>query len=298
MDDSQKIDILIEALPYVSRFQDYVVVVKYGGNAMVNHALKKSVMQDVLLMKSVGIKPVIVHGGGPFITEMMDKLGKDSHFKQGLRVTDEETMGIVEMVLAGQVNKQIVYHFNQVGGNAVGLSGKDGKLIKAKKKYLKETTEEGKVKRVDIGHVGEVEAVNTDIIQVLLENDFVPVISPIGVDEKGETYNINADYVAGEIAAAINADKFILLTDTVGVLSDPNDTNSLISQIDIDQTKNLIDSGVINGGMLPKVECCIHALENGVQHAHIIDGREKHSLLLELFFDAGIGSMFVTNPGG
>ncbi len=294
MNQMQKVDILVEALPYVSRFKDFVVVVKYGGNAMINDQLKKSVMQDVLMMKSVGIKPIIVHGGGPFITEMLDRLGMDSHFEQGLRVTDKETMKIVEMVLAGQVNKDIVEHYNQIGGQAVGLSGKDGQLIQAKKKYLEETTEQGEVKLVDIGYVGEIEAINTKAIHMLLENDYVPVISSIGVDEKGETYNINADNVAGEIAVALHADKFILLTDTVGVLADGTDENTLISQLDIEQTTDLIRSGVISGGMLPKVECILLALENGVPQAHIVDGRQPHSLLLELFFDAGIGTMFVS----
>ena len=298
MDRSKKIDILIEALPYISRFNGSIVVIKYGGNAMINEDLKKSVMQDVLLMKSVGIKPIIVHGGGPFITEMLDQMQIESHFEQGLRVTDEATMKIVEMVLAGQVNKDIVNHFNKLGGNAVGLSGKDGKLISAKKKYLKETTEAGEVKLADIGYVGEVEKVNTQLIDMLLDSDFVPVISSIGVDEEGQTYNINADYVAGEIAAAIDADKFILLTDTPGVLKDPENKDSLISEMNTDEASDLIESRVINGGMVPKVECCLFALENGIQQAHIVDGRIKHSLLLELFFDAGIGTMFTASPGG
>lgn len=297
VDHTQKVDILIEALPYISRFKDIIVVVKYGGNAMINDELKKSVMQDVLMMKSVGIKPIIVHGGGPFITEMMDKLSMESQFEQGLRVTDKETMKVVEMVLAGQVNKEIVDQFNQIGGQAVGLSGKDGRLIKAKKKYLKQTTDDGEVELVDIGYVGEVEAINTDVIEMLVKNDFVPVISSVGVDEKGDTYNINADYVAGEIAAAVNADKFILLTDTVGVLEDGSDDETLISELTINETKDLIQSGVIQGGMVPKVECCIFALENGVPQAHIVDGRLSHSLLLELFFDAGIGTMFIPKKG-
>ena len=297
VDHTQKVDILIEALPYISRFKDIVVVVKYGGNAMINEDLKKSVMQDVLMMKSVGIKPIIVHGGGPYITEMLVKLDIESRFEQGLRVTDKETMKVVEMVLAGQVNKDIVDHFNKIGGQAVGLSGKDGQLIKAKKKFLKTTTDHGEVKLVDIGYVGEVEEINTQVIEMLVENDFVPVISSIGVDEKGDTYNINADYVAGEIAAAVNADKFILLTDTVGVLEDGADEETLISELSIEETDVLIQSGVIYGGMVPKVECCIFALENGVPQAHIVDGRLKHSLLLELFFDAGIGTMFIPEKG-
>lgn len=297
IENTQKVDILIEALPYISRFKDIVVVVKYGGNAMINDALKKSVMQDVLLMQSVGVKPIVVHGGGPFIDEMLDKLGMESHFEQGLRVTDAETMKVVEMVLAGQVNKEIVDRLNQIGGCAVGLSGKDGRLIQAKKKVVETRAADGKVQVVDLGFVGEVEAIDTAVLKMLVDHDFVPVISSIGFDEKGDTYNINADDVAGEIAVAVKADKFILLTDTVGVLEDAADEKTLYSELSIEETETLIQTGVIAGGMVPKVKCCVFALKNGVPQAHIVDGRLKHSLLLELFFDAGIGTMFVTDKG-
>lgn len=297
IENTQKVDILIEALPYISRFKDIVVVVKYGGNAMINDALKKSVMQDVLLMQSVGIKPIVVHGGGPFIDEMLDKLGMESHFEQGLRVTDAETMKVVEMVLAGQVNKEIVDRLNQIGGCAVGLSGKDGRLIQAKKKVVETRATDGKVQVVDLGFVGEVEAIDTAVLKMLVDHDFVPVISSIGFDEKGDTYNINADDVAGEIAVAVKADKFILLTDTVGVLEDAADEKTLYSELSIEETETLIQTGVIAGGMVPKVKCCVFALKNGVPQAHIVDGRLKHSILLELFFDAGIGTMFVTDKG-
>lgn len=297
IENTQKVDILIEALPYISRFKDIVVVVKYGGNAMINDALKKSVMQDVLLMQSVGIKPIVVHGGGPFIDEMLDKLGMESHFEQGLRVTDAETMKVVEMVLAGQVNKEIVDRLNQIGGCAVGLSGKDGRLIQAKKKVVETRAADGKVQVVDLGFVGEVEAIDTAVLKMLVDHDFVPVISSIGFDEKGDTYNINADDVAGEIAVAVKADKFILLTDTVGVLEDAADEKTLYSELSIEETETLIQTGVIAGGMVPKVKCCVFALKNGVPQAHIVDGRLKHSILLELFFDAGIGTMFVTDKG-
>lgn len=290
MDTTARIDILTESLPYINRFKDNIVVIKYGGNAMINNELKGSVMKDIMLMKSVGIKPIIVHGGGPFITEMLNQLNIETQFKQGLRVTNEETMKVVEMVLAGQVNKNIVDNFNKVGGQAVGLSGKDGSLIKARKKNLEKINSDGSVEVVDIGYVGEVEAVNADILDLLLKEGYVPVISSIGVDAKGDTYNINADYVAGEIASAVNADKFILLTDTQGVYKNES---TLISKMNIEETEVMIHSGVISGGMVPKVECCVSALMNGVQRAHIVDGRIKHSLLLELFFDAGIGTMIV-----
>ena len=220
---------------------------------MINDALKKSVMQDVLLMQSVGIKPIVVHGGGPFIDEMLDKLGMESHFEQGLRVTDAETMKVVEMVLAGQVNKEIVDRLNQIGGCAVGLSGKDGRLIQAKKKVVETRAADGKVQVVDLGFVGEVEAIDTAVLKMLVDHDFVPVISSIGFDEKGDTYNINADDVAGEIAVAVKADKFILLTDTVGVLEDAADEKTLYSELSIEETETLIQTGVIAGGMVPKV---------------------------------------------
>lgn len=298
MNDTQRIDTLIEALPYINVFQNNIIVLKYGGNAMVNDCLKESVMQDVLLMKSVGIKPIIVHGGGPFINDMLASLGIESEFKKGLRVTDDAVMDVAEMVLSGQVNKDIVKHYNKLGGNAVGISGKDGNMIKVKKKFIEEVNDKGEIELVDIGLVGEIETIDTALLTLLINNDFVPVISPVGVDMNGDTHNINADYVAGEIAGAIHADKFILLTDTKGVYEDKDDESTLLSELTLEQVEQHIESGVISDGMIPKVECCAHALKKGVKQAHIVDGRIKHSLLLELFFDAGIGTMIMPHEGG
>lgn len=298
MNDTQRIDTLIEALPYINVFQNNIIVLKYGGNAMVNDRLKESVMQDVLLMKSVGIKPIIVHGGGPFINDMLASLGIESEFKKGLRVTDDAVMDVAEMVLSGQVNKDIVKHYNKLGGNAVGISGKDGNMIKVKKKFIEEENDKGEIELVDIGLVGEIETIDTALLTLLINNDFVPVISPVGVDMNGDTHNINADYVAGEIAGAIHADKFILLTDTKGVYEDKDDESTLLSELTLEQVEQHIESGVISDGMIPKVECCAHALKKGVKQAHIVDGRIKHSLLLELFFDAGIGTMIMPHEGG
>ncbi|CDZ98933.1 Acetylglutamate kinase [Jeotgalicoccus saudimassiliensis] len=298
MNDTQRIDTLIEALPYINVFQNNIIVLKYGGNAMVNDSLKESVMQDVLLMKSVGIKPVIVHGGGPFINDMLSSLSIESEFKKGLRVTDDAVMEVAEMVLSGQVNKDIVKHYNKIGGSAVGISGKDGNLIKVKKKFIEETGENGEIETIDIGLVGEIETIDTTLLTLLINNDFVPVISPVGVDMNGDTYNINADYVAGEVAGAIGADKFILLTDTKGVYRDKDDETTLLSELTLAEVDAHIESGIISDGMIPKVECCSHAIKKGVKQAHIVDGRIKHSLLLELFFDAGIGTMIIPHEGG
>lgn len=298
MNDTQRIDTLIEALPYINVFQNNIIVLKYGGNAMVNDSLKESVMQDVLLMKSIGMKPIIVHGGGPFINDMLASLSIESEFKKGLRVTDDSVMDVAEMVLSGQVNKDIVKHYNKIGGNAVGISGKDGNLIKVKKKFIEEENDQGEIELVDIGLVGEIETIDTTLLTLLINNDFVPVISPVGVDVNGDTHNINADYVAGEIAGAIHADKFILLTDTKGVYEDKDDESTLLSELTLEQVEQHIESGVISDGMIPKVECCSHAIKKGVKQAHIVDGRIKHSLLLELFFDAGIGTMIMPHEGG
>jgi acetylglutamate kinase len=298
MNDTERIDTLIEALPYINIFQDNIIVLKYGGNAMVNDSLKESVMQDVLLMKSVGIKPVIVHGGGPFINNMLTDLNIETEFKKGLRVTDDAVMNVAEMVLSGQVNKDIVKHYNKIGGKAVGISGKDGNLIKVKKKYIEEHNNKGEIRQVDIGLVGEIETINPALVTLLIDNDFVPVISPVAADMNGDTYNVNADYVAGEIAGAIGADKFILLTDTKGVCKDKDDESTLLAELTLAEVEEHIESGVISEGMIPKVECCSHALRKGVRQAHIVDGRLKHSLLLELFFDAGIGTMIIPHEGG
>ena len=287
----ERADILLEALPYIKRFYNKTIVIKYGGHAMVDDELKDKFAQDVVMMKYIGINPVVVHGGGPQIGALLKKLGKESKFIQGLRVTDEETMNIVEMVLVGMVNQEIVGLINRHGGNAVGLSGKDGNLIKAEKYYLSEE----KVKNtppeiIDIGLVGKVKTINSELIVSLSQNAFIPVIAPTGIGDEGETYNINADVVAGEVAAALHAEKLLLLTDMEGVL---NKDKKLINAMSDKEAMKMIDDGVIEGGMFPKVKCCLKALKNGVKKAHIIDGRLKHAILLEVFTDKGIGTEIV-----
>jgi acetylglutamate kinase len=284
----EKAEMLVEALPYIKKFAGKTVVIKYGGNAMINDEIKDQVMKDIVLMKYVGVNPVIVHGGGPAINEMLAKIGKVAEFKMGNRVTDKETMEIVEMVLSGKVNKGIVAGINQNGGKAVGISGKDAGLILARKKYILEGKE-----KIDIGYVGEVKKINSKIIEVLQKDGYIPVISTVGMDENGNTYNINADYVAGAIAGALNADKFLFMTDVPGLLRDVNDPNSKISVLKYNEAKDLIEDGTINGGMLPKIDACMTALDGGAENVHIIDGRLKHSILLELFTDSGIGTMIV-----
>ncbi|MDA8212049.1 MAG: acetylglutamate kinase [Clostridia bacterium] len=286
-----KANILVEALPYIRKFHGKTIVIKYGGHAMVNEDLKKAVMQDVILMKLVGMHPVVVHGGGPEITGMLKRLNIESNFVGGLRITDEATMEIVEMVLVGKLNKEIVALINRLGGKAVGLSGKDANLIEAKQKLGKVRGEDGKVDLVDIGFVGDVTRINPGLVQNLMAEGYIPVVSPVGVGESGESYNINADYVAGELAASLKADKLILLTDVQGIFEDFNDRDSLISELRLDDIAGKISSGVISGGMIPKVECCADAINGGVNSAHIIDGRIPHSLLLEIFTDRGIGTM-------
>lgn len=286
-----KANILVEALPYIRKFHGKTIVIKYGGHAMVNEDLKKAVMQDVILMKLVGMHPVVVHGGGPEITGMLKRLNIESNFVGGLRITDEATMEIVEMVLVGKLNKEIVALINRLGGKAVGLSGKDANLIEAKQKLGKVRGEDGKVDLVDIGFVGDVTRINPGLVQNLMAEGYIPVVSPVGVGESGESYNINADYVAGELAASLKADKLILLTDVQGIFEDFNDRDSLISELRLDDITGKISSGVISGGMIPKVECCADAINGGVNSAHIIDGRIPHSLLLEIFTDRGIGTM-------
>lgn len=284
----ERAEILIEALPYIKRFYNKTIVIKYGGHAMVDDALKDKFARDVVMMKYIGINPVIVHGGGPQIGTLLKKLGKESKFVQGMRVTDEETMNIVEMVLVGMVNKEIVGLINRHGGSAVGLSGKDGNLIRAEKYFLSED----KVKNtppeiIDIGLVGKVKAVNSALIVSLSQNAFIPVIAPTGIGDAGETYNINADIVAGEVAAALQADKLLLLTDVEGVLGKDR---KLINAMNDKEAMKLIESGVVEGGMFPKVKCCLKALNGGVKKAHIIDGRLRHAILLEVFTDKGIGT--------
>ena len=288
--DKDKAEILMDALPYIQEFYGTTVVIKYGGNAMINEALKENVMRNVALMKFVGIQPILVHGGGPEITGFLKKVGKESSFVSGLRVTDEETVEIAEMVLDGKLNSEIVSLLNLRGVRAVGLSGKDAGLIKAKKK-LAAVYESDAVREADIGYVGEVTAVDTRIITDLLQQDYVPVIAPIGMGEHGESYNINADYVAAEIAGALRAEKLLLLTDVEGVYKDFADKSSLISQLHLEEAKAYIRSGVIDGGMIPKVEACLRALEAGAHKAHIIDGRLDHSIILEIFTSRGIGTM-------
>lgn len=288
--DKDKAEILMDALPYIQEFYGTIVVIKYGGNAMIKEALKENVMRNVALMKFVGIQPILVHGGGPEITGFLKKVGKESSFVSGLRVTDEETVEIAEMVLDGKLNSEIVSLLNLRGVRAVGLSGKDAGLIKAKKK-LAAVYESDAVREVDIGYVGEVTAVDTRIITDLLQQDYVPVIAPIGMGEHGESYNINADYVAAEIAGALRAEKLLLLTDVEGVYKDFADKSSLISQLHLEEAKAYIRSGVIDGGMIPKVEACLRALEAGAHKAHIIDGRLDHSIILEIFTSRGIGTM-------
>ncbi len=287
----EKADILVEALPYIEKFYGKIVVIKYGGHAMVNCALKQAVMKDIVLMKYVGMHPVLVHGGGPDITGMLQKLGKKTDFVGGLRVTDRETMEIVEMVLVGKVNKQIVGLINQTGGHAVGLCGKDANLFEAAKKMPEVKTPDGGWEKVDIGFVGEVARVNPGIVRNVIKEGYIPVIAPTAVGPGGESYNINADYVAGRLAAALQAEKLVLLTDVEGVMRRPNDTDSRISRIRVGEVDGLIKSGVITGGMIPKIEACLDALRGGVNRAHILDGRVPHAILLEVFTDEGIGTM-------
>lgn len=283
--------VLIEALPYIQRFNGATIVVKYGGNAMVDEQLKQNFALDIILMKYVGMNPIVVHGGGPQIGDFLKKLSMEPEFVDGMRVTDKQTMGVVEMVLVGKVNKEIVTLINRNGGNAVGLSGKDGHLITARKmKYLKKKGDDRPPEIIDMGMVGEIIAVDNQILLSLIENEFIPVIAPVGAGKDGETYNINADLVAGHIAASLNARKLILLTDTEGVL---DKKSKLISTIRMEEVGPLIGDGTIKGGMIPKLNCCLEALNRGVKKAHIIDGREEHAILLEIFSKTGVGTEIV-----
>lgn len=285
-------EVLIEALPYIRRFYDRQIVIKYGGAAMEDKTLIQSVMQDIVLMKYVGIRPIIVHGGGPRITAWMDRVGKVPEFVQGLRVTDAETVEIAEMVL-GSINKEIVSHINLHGGKAIGLSGKDANLILAEKQQTQVTDENGQEMDIDLGFVGKIIGVNTESVTALDKGGYVPVIAPIGVGVDGQTYNINADTMAGEVASAFQAEKLIMLTDTRGILRDLSDNTSLIPTIRMREVDALVKDGCIAGGMLPKVEACTTALMGGVYKTHIIDGRIPHSLLLEVFTEGGIGTEIV-----
>ena len=281
------IDVLIEALPYIKKFHGEKILIKYGGHAMVDEEAKSSTARDTVLLKYVGMKPLIVHGGGPEISRSMEKLGKESKFIKGLRVTDEETMEIIEMVLVGKISTEIVSELIKHDGQAISLSGKDSSLIFAHKTEAKKIDEE----LVDLGLVGEVDCVNTELLDMFISNDYIPVISPVGIAKDGTSLNLNADTAAGEVASAVGAEKLIILTDVPGVLRDPSDPTSLIQKIKISEVPELIESGIISGGMIPKIETCVQAIENGVESCHIIDGRKKHSLLLEIFTDEGIGTM-------
>jgi len=280
MNDSQRVSILSEALPYIQSFSGRKIVIKYGGSVMEKDILKKAVFRDIALLASVGVRPIIVHGGGPEINNWLIKLNIKPKFENGLRVTDEKTMEIVEMVLMGRVNKQIVRGINETGAKSIGLSGLDGNLIQARK--LKSSTH---------GFVGDISKINSSILEPLIDKGYIPVISSIGLSNIGISLNINADYVAGEIAAAINAEKLILLTDTPGILKDINNSKSLIRNLNLKQARKYIEENVISDGMKPKTECCIRAIAQGVKATHIIDGRIEHALLLEIFTDTGKGTM-------
>lgn len=282
---------LVEALPYLQRFADQTIVIKYGGNAMVEEALKESFATDITLLKQVGINPVVIHGGGPQIGKVLAQVGKEAKFIEGMRVTDSETMDIVEMVLAGRVNKEIVANINRAGGKAVGLSGKDGGLICADKMKVKRNAPELDVPEIiDLGHVGQVRKINIEILNVLERDRFIPVIAPVGYHKaEAQSYNINADLVAGAIAKALGAAKLILLTDITGVL---DAEKRLCSQLSAAQAEAMMADGVIAGGMIPKVNCCLDAVRHGVSRAHIIDGRVPHALLLEILTDEGVGTVF------
>ncbi|HIU63439.1 MAG TPA: acetylglutamate kinase [Candidatus Avacidaminococcus intestinavium] len=288
----EQINTLVEALPYLRDFKGKTVVVKYGGNAMLNDELKDKVLQDIVFLRCAGLRPVVVHGGGPEITAMLQKAGKPTQFVSGLRVTDAESVELAEMALVGKINTDLVVRLNLLGGRAVGLNGKDANLIQAKK-HLADVYENGEVNLVDIGFVGNVEKINTELINILLDNDFIPVIAPTGVGLNGETYNINADSVAGEIAGALKAEKLLVLTDVRGIYSDYRDESTFISTLTFEKAQELIIRGNIDGGMIPKVKACITALSGGARKTHIVDGREPHTILMEIFSDSGVGTEVV-----
>ena len=288
--------VLTEALPYIQRFSGKTIVIKYGGNAMVDDQLKNGFARDVALMKSVGMNPVVVHGGGPQIGDLLSRMGKESKFVDGMRVTDSETMDIVEMVLGGQVNKEIVNLINRNGGSAVGLTGKDGDLIRAKKMVFKRADPEMEAPEIiDIGHVGEVESIDTSVVDTLVKSNFIPVIAPIGVGKDSQSYNINADLVAGKMAEILSAEKLIMLTNEAGLLNEDGDVLTGLSIADVD---DLITAGVIHSGMLPKINAALDAVKSGVKAAHIIDGRVEHAVLLEVFTDQGVGTLIDGHSAG
>ncbi|MDA0893729.1 MAG: acetylglutamate kinase [Proteobacteria bacterium] len=283
--------VLSEALPYIQKFAGRTIVVKYGGNAMIDDALKASFARDIVLMQAVGMRPIVVHGGGPQIGELLERLNIESRFVDGMRVTTEETMDVVEMVLGGLVNKEIVSLLNLAGGRAMGLTGKDGQLIRAKQLKIERKSPELEAPEIiDIGHVGQVESIDTRVLTMLTENDVIPVVAPIGVGPTGESYNINADLVAGKLAEVLNAEKLMLLTNTAGVL---DQTGQVVTGLVSDEVRALIDDGTISGGMLPKVACALSAVNAGVNSTHIVDGRVPHSVLLEIFTDQGVGTQIL-----
>ena len=293
---SQIAHVLIEALPYIKRFKGKTLVIKYGGNAMIDEQLKNSFARDIVLLKLVGINPVVVHGGGPQIGSLLQRLGKTSQFVQGMRVTDEETMDVVEMVLGGLVNNEIVNLINQNGGSAVGLTGKDGDLIRAEKITITQRSPETHEEEIiDLGQVGRVKSIDPNIVHVLVQSDFIPVIAPIGVGDDGSSYNINADLVAGKVAEVLQAEKLMLLTNTAGILDREGELLTGLSLAEVDA---LIEDGTISGGMIPKVNCATDALRAGVRSAHIIDGRVDHAVLLELLTDQGIGTQLMPSRLG
>ena len=279
--NQQRADVLVQALPYIQQWHGKTIVVKYGGNAMINEELKNAVMTDIVLLQSVGIHVVLVHGGGPEITQMLQKIGKESRFVGGLRYTDEETVEIVQMVLAGKVNKDLVQLIDNCGGRAIGLCGLDGGMLKAKK-----------LETPDVGLVGEVEQVNVSILNDAIAAGYVPIIATVGADEKGQTYNINADTAAARIAAELKAEKLILMTDIRGLLENKDDENTLIPVVNVSEVPALKQKSIISGGMIPKIDCCVEAVRRGVARTHIIDGRIPHSILIEMFSDQGVGTMF------
>ncbi len=283
------VEVLAEALPYIQKLNGKTVVIKYGGNAMTEERLKLSFARDIVLLKQIGVNPVVVHGGGPQIGELLKRIGKQSEFIDGMRVTDRETMDVVEMVLGGLVNKSIVTLINQQGGRAVGLTGKDGGLIRARKMEIKRKSPELEAPEIiDLGHVGEVSTIDPSVVSMLDDDDFIPVIAPIGVGEDGTSYNINADLVAGKLATVLGAEKLLLLTNTSGVL---DKESKLLTGITAKQVDGFIEDGTIHGGMLPKVNCALDAVKSGVKTAHIIDGRVEHAVLLELLTDEGVGTL-------
>ncbi len=285
-------NVLIEALPYIKKFHNKKIMIKYGGHAMIDEHAMSSTARDTVLLKYVGMQPLVVHGGGPEISRSMDKMGKAPKFVGGLRVTDSETMEIVKMVLVGKINTEIVSKIGLHGGKSIGISGKDDFLIQSSKRDpTKIRQEDGEILEVDLGYVGKIDRINSRLVEMLTEEKYIPVISPIGIDTAGNTLNLNADTVAGSIASEINAEKLIVLTDVPGILTDPDDPDSIIRRIHVDELKELIKEGIITGGMIPKVETCINAVENGVKTAHILDGRVEHSILLEIFTKDGIGTM-------